>query len=244
MKSIAFAGLACTYTRLEVARLPHSKELKYLVLESDPTPGYYSKGNFPVNKGHVADHHFYLLVKNSVNCFQDEVLRIASLIREETKLLLHVSPGQMTFNNQNYQGIRIKTDEVNHLHLVIDKLRSKGIKFIKDRKVEPYTSTIQFKRYIEFRQLEEGIYQDNHNDKRFFITLPKLVDFDQFLIITEHIKENCDFNLFDSFLTSLYQKDKMLDFAGIYSNHCDRSRLSEFRDNLTKELKTIDFKGG
>ncbi len=126
-----------------------------------------------------------------------------------------------------------------HLPMVIDRLKSVGINFVKDRKVEPYISTIQFKRYIEFKQIGDGIYQDNHNDKRFFISLPKLIEFDKFLRIIQDIKQNCNFNLFDSFLTSLYYKDQILDFAGIYSHDCDKKRLPEFKKDLEKIINAL-----
>ena len=75
MENTAMEGLVCISTKLNVARSPYSKELKYLILETDPTPGYYSKGNFPENKKRVFDHHLYLVDKNPINCLQDVILR-------------------------------------------------------------------------------------------------------------------------------------------------------------------------
>lgn len=239
MENLAYAGLSFLQKRQEVARLQHGKKFEYLILESDPTQGYYSKGDFPINKEHLHDHHYYLLVKKPVICFDDKVFRIASKVNEKTDLSLHISPGQMTYNNKNHQCIRIKTDELDHLQLILDNLIDDGINFLKNKNVGQYTSDIQFKKYIEYKQVSKGIFQDNNNENRFFITLPKLIDFDQYLKIIEDIKKNCDFNLFDSFLTFLYYKSKMIDFAGVYSKHCDQARLPEFKDNLDKELKTI-----
>ena len=239
MKTLEFEGITCISTKLEVARFPRSKELRYLVLESDPRPGYYSKGNFPENKKHVFDHHLYLLIKNPVSCFQDVVLRYSAKLNTKSELPVHVFPGQMTFLNMDYQCIRVRTSDIDQMPELIADLKTYGISFLKDRKVNPFVSSIQYKNYIVFKEMYEGIYQNKLKPHRFFIKMPGFIDFDAFSNIIQQVKDNCDFHLFDASHASIYYRDSVLDFARIYSRHCDEKRLPEFKDKLEQVYSKV-----
>jgi hypothetical protein len=239
MKETAFEGLACISTKLEVARFPHSKEFKYLILESDPKPGYYSKGNFPENKEHVFDHHLYLVVKKPVACFHELVLRYFASLKAEPAIEAHIFPGQMTFQNENHQCIRLRTSDLNALYKIIKDLKANGIDFIKDRNVNPFVSFIQFKNYIQFKKIENGIYQNMTNPYIYFIEVPGFIKFDTFSRIIQQIKDNCDFYLLDASHAYLYYRDSVLDFVRIYSRHCDEKRLPEFKEKLEHEYSKV-----
>lgn len=236
MKKNSLNGFACITSELEVGRFQHSAKFKYLILESDPLPRYYADSDIPDGEFHIGDHHFYLLIKNPLSCFQDVVLRHAIAIKEKHKLNLHIFPGQMTYQNKIHPCIRINTPETAQIEPVIKELIKVGIKFVNDTKVKPYLSRIQYKRYIEFVTLDSGIYQDSTNLYRFFIKMPGDIEFDRFQEIIKRIKNNCDFHLFDAFLTYLFYGDSILDFAGVYSTHCDQNRFVEFKTELEKEF--------
>lgn len=236
MKNIAFQGLTCTTVKLEVARCNRSEDLGVLLLESDPNPGYYSKQNFPPNKKPNADRHCYLLVKNSVNCFQDIILRETRELAKKFKHSVHISPGQMTFKNKNYQGVRINTTEVDLIPELIIHLNKLGIKFMPDQKVKKYNSIIFFKKYINFIKLQEGVYQDADVPARYFFTIPKQIEYSEFEHKMELIKNNCDFHLFDFFMSHFMLKDKVQDFVGIYSEHCDKNRFDELKKSLSEKF--------
>jgi len=233
MENIAFQGLTCFTVKLEVGRCDRSTELGVLLLESNPNPGYYSKQNFPPNKKTSKDRHCYLLVKNTVNCFQDIVLRHTRDVKKKFKHKLHVTPGQMTFQNVSYQCIRINTSEIELIPELLSDLKSMGIDFISDKKVDKYTSLIYFKKYIEFIELKEGVYQDADLSARYFFSIPKLMEYKELESKMTLIKNNCEFHLFDTFLAHFFGKEKVQDFVGIYSEHCDENRF----DELKKELK-------
>ncbi len=239
MENTALEGLVSISTKLNVARSPYSKELKYLILETDPTPGYYSKGNFPENKKRVLDHHFYLVAKNPVNCFQDVILRYSAELNARSELSVHVFPGQMTFLNKDFQCIRIRTSDIDKMPELINDLKTHGISFLKDRKVNPFVSSIQYKYYIEFEEIHEGIYKNRLKSNRFFIRMPGFIDFDTFSNIIQKVKDNCNFHLFDASHTSIYYRNSVIDFVRIYSRHCDENRLPEFKEKLEQEYSKV-----
>lgn len=234
MKENELAGLTCYSSKSIVARSAMSDKLNCLLLESDPTPGYYAKNNFPVNK-HVHDWHFYLPVKKQIVCFQDFILRHASIFRTQFNSDLRIYPGQMTLQNESHACIRINTKNINELPLLIEEFKKLGIQFMANKKIAEYESLIYFKKYTEFKKIEKSVYQDKNDNNRFFFEVPVLINFDEFLEGMVQIKNNCNYHLFDSFLSSIYIKNSTQDFIGIYSQHCDKSRFGE----LEKEIKMI-----
>lgn len=233
-----FEGLTCFTEELEVASF-NLKETDIQILESDYLPGYYSKGDFPLKKENYQKHHFYLPVKKSVICFQDVVLKIAARIKKEFKAEMHVSPGQMTFQNKNYQCVKIRANETKQMKLLVSELQNAGINFFPPHKVEPYKSVIYTKRYVSFTEIFEGIYRDQDCEGRYFIQLQETPEYPLFKEIISKIKYNCKFHLFDSFLSSHINKNKVIDFAGIYSEHCQKERLNELKAELEKELLKV-----
>ena len=233
MNGQEFSGLTCYTVKINVARASISDKHKYLILESDPTPGYYSKNNFPVNK-HVKDWHFFIPIKKQVICFQDVVLRNAPIINKKLKSNLRIYPGQILMNNENHASIRVNTDNPDNLPLLIDELIEMGFKLFSDRKTPEYESVIYFKKYTSFLKIEEGVFQDKNSSNRFFFRIPTQINFDDFLAGMEKIKNNCNYHLFDSFLSSIYIENSTQDFIGIYSEHCDKNRFGELKKEIVK----------
>ncbi len=234
MKTLNIDGLTCFQVELTVARSPISDNIDFLILESDPTPDYYAKGNFPPNENHVSDRHLYLPVKRSINCFQDVIYRKASLLAKELGSGLSIYPGQMTFQNEEHQCIRLNMETTDQLPVLIKEFNNLGVQFYSDKTVKPYTSFIYYKKYTAFEYIEDGVYQDENNQYRYFFEIPKQTEFNEFKNNIDKIKANCDYHLFDSFLVFLFYKDQIKDFIGIYSNHCDKNRFGELKQEINK----------
>jgi len=235
MKTQGIDGLTCYLVELFVARSPLSGNRGNLILESDPTPDYYAKGNFPPNKEHVSDRHLYLPVKKNVNCFQDVIYRKACQLTEKMDSVLSIYPGQMTFQNKEHQCIRINISNDSQLSELIEEFTNLGVRFYSDKHVLTYSSLIYYKKYTDVDLMEEGVYVDKNNSNRYFFEISKQINFDEFKKGVEQIKNNCNFHLFDSFMVSLFYKNGVRDFIGIYSMHCDETRFGE----LKKQIKDI-----
>lgn len=237
MKIENIEGLTCFSFEIPVATSPLSGDWNYLILESDPTPDYYAIGNFPPNKKRIMDRHLYLPIKKDISCFQDVIYRKAIDIIKELGPGISIYPGQMTMQNQHHQCIRLNTKSTEHIPYIIKELETLGIDFYSDKKLSMYTSFIFYKKYTEYKCLEEGVYQDKNNTKRYFFNIQHQIEFSQFKNKMEMIKTNCDFHLFDSFLVSLFYKNEIIDFIGIYSEHCDKSRFGELKQEIAKNFQ-------
>ena len=233
MKNAVFSGVTCYNLRRSVSSSPLSNKLNVLVLESDPTPNYYAKNNFPENK-HVHSWKLYLPVRKAAFCFQDIILRNAPLINEKIKSDFKISPGQMTIFNENHACIRISSNNVEKLPLLIEEFKKLDIRFNKSKEIAEFESTIYYKRYTEFVKIGDGIYKNRINGNHYYFEVPVLLSFDEFINGMEEIKNNCNFHLFDSFLTSIFLENKTQDFIGIYSEHCDKNRFGDLENEIKK----------
>ncbi len=237
MNSNNIEGYVCFAERLDMALSPFSTKDGVLILESDPEPGYFSKNGFPENLAHASDHHLYIITKHPVTCFQDWVIQHSFKVRNELKINLHISPGQLIFLNEQHNGIRIRTREVESIKPFLDDLKNLNIEFIKHTKhIKPFNSIVHFKKHAELTPIEEGVYADVNDTNRHFVSLPENIEFEKFEKIVEQIKNNCGFNMFNAAYASLPRRNRVLNFIAIYSKHCDEKRLPEFKYYLDKHI--------
>ncbi|RLD89078.1 MAG: hypothetical protein DRJ02_02335 [Bacteroidetes bacterium] len=236
MKTKKIDGIACFFIELMVARSPLSDHMNCLVLESDPMPDYYAKNNFPPNEKQVSDRHLFLPVRKTINCFQDVVFRKVNELNKKFNSHLSIYPGQITFQNEEHQCIRLNLKETDQLPQLIEEFEKLNIRFYSDKKVGAYQSLIYYKKHTVFENLEEGVYKDENNPNRYFFEISRQIEFDQFKKGIERIKNNCDYHLFDSFLVSLHFKNEINDFIGIYSKHCEKSRFKELKQEIIKQF--------
>ncbi len=233
MKDVDFSGIACYNIVSSVACATIYNTSSYLIFESDPEEGYYARNNFPENK-QKHPRSYYLPIKKPAFCFQDIILRNASLINGKLNSDFKIAPGQMTILNKNHACIRVSTTGIEKLPLLINELEKLDIKFSSKKEIKQYQSLIYFKKYTEFVKIGNGIFQDGDDKNQHFFEVPRLINFDEFLKGMGKIKNNCNYHLFDSFLTSIFLKDSTQDFIGIYSEHCDKSRFGELANEIKK----------
>ncbi len=232
-------GYACFQERLDIAVSPFSEKNGSLILESDPEPGYFSKNGFPENLAHASDHHLYILTKHPVTCFQDWVIQQSFIVKNKLKINLHISPGQLTMGNVQHNCIRMRTQEVKSIRPFLDSLKKFNIKFVNHTKVKPFSSIVHFKKHIEIKPINEGIFADVNDKNRHFVEFPPnalIEDYSDFEQIIDTIKNNCQFNMFDVALVTLARRNKVMNLIAIYSHDCDETKLPEFKYYLDKHI--------
>ncbi len=242
MKNPALSGYACFSQKLHVARFTGAELNNLVILESDPEQGYFFGGSLPENMNKANDHHLYLVVRKTIPCFQDRIIRHSHYIENERKLNLHISPGQMTFENETYSCIRVRINELNLLKSFIDDLEEMGIEFFYGRRyrhLQPYESFVQFKKFINLEKLEDGIYRNMVDKNTHFVEISTDIEYDLFESMIEDIKNNCSLNMFHTALVYFHLKDRILDMVALYSKECDESRLPVLVEFLDKEIKHL-----
>ena len=244
MKKPDLTGYACFSQKLKMDRFPASEQHNLLILESDPQQGYFFSGSLPEEMPLANDHHLYFVVRKAIPCFQDRILRHAHYLENELKLNLHISPGQMSFENENYSCIRVRINELGLIKDFIDKLEEMGIEFFCSRRFKhfkPYTSFVQFKKYVTLEEISEGVYRSITDKNSHYVTIPADIDYAVFETIIEDIKNNCELNMFNPALVYFHQRNKILNLAALYSKTCNEEKLPLLAEFLNKEIKRLSI---
>ena len=233
MKNIDVYGTICYNFESKLGKSSYSGLSNILILESDSNPNYYSRSNFPPSKNQKS-WRLYLLVKKSVNCFQDKILRQSFIINEKLNIDIDILPGHIVFDHNETQCIRICTKDTSKLDRIINELKKTGIEFIKDKKVNDFDTKVYFKKYTELVEMQKEVYCDSKINGMYFFEIGKLIEWDVFIEGVQKIKNNCNFHLFDAFLSFNIAKGKATDYIGIYSEHCEEERFSELKENIQR----------
>ena len=236
MKDKIKGGMTCFRFEKIMDKSPLSSNNDCLILESDPNPDYYAKGNFPPNK-HDKSWHLYLPIKNTSKCLQDTILRNMPRFKSELGIRIKIALGELTLQNVIHPCIRMNTKEIQHLPLLLKELKKLGIQFLKDKKIKSGSIQVNYTKYIEFVELEENVYRDKFTPEFLFFSIPREIGMGELKEGVKRIKNNCDFHHFDCFLSYIPGREKILDFVGIYSKHCDEKRISEFKDEIASTFR-------
>ena len=218
----------------------NSSKCDKLVLSSNHPDGYYER--LAVEKNTVKEHHFFLLVKKEVTCFQDRVFRTVSFYEKKKNLDIHVFPGRIDYQNKSHSCIRFRESELDYVLELIPEFEERGIEFFDNKrvKIKPYEAVVQFKKFIDADEIGKGVYKDNIAKNIYYVPLVDDIDFEFFKKLIDYIRNNCDFKSFDASL--IYSHDNnysVQDYIMIYSLNCEERRLTEFREKLSDALKVV-----
>lgn len=242
MKEIAYSGQACFSQKLDIARFTGNTFNDILVLESNPEQSYFFSGNLPEEMPHANDHHLYLVVRHTIPCFQDKIIRHSYYLRDELKMDLHISPGQMTFGNETHACIRIRINELGLIQDFVEELEQLGIEFFCGRHykhLKPFKSIVQFKKYVDMERLDEGTFRNAHNPHTHFVEIPSDIEYSEFETMIGDIKANCSLNMFNAALVYLPQREKVMNFVALYSRECNEEKLPQLAAFLEKEITRL-----
>jgi len=234
MQEITYNGVACYNAKVKLGRSPLSSKHGLLILETNHQPDYYALANFPPNK-HQSNWRLFLLVKKHIDCFQDLILKRAYQIKKELSEDIEIMPGQIEFQRDEYQCVRINLTNTDLLETIIKDLESTNIKFISDKKVNEFETIVFYKRYTELVKIGEDFYKDYKIPGQYYFPIEKNIEFSEFTESVKKIKNNCNFHMFDSFQLFMFiEGGKGQDFIGIFSDHCDEDRFPELKNSIKK----------
>ncbi len=89
--------------------------------------------------------------------------------------------------------------------------------------------------------MEEGIYKDLDDLSMFYVTLPRQVNWQMFVQITQRVRNNIDKQLanFDAALGAIYTKE-ILDVARIYSRETNLEKLRIIRKKYITVMERLE----
>ena len=230
----AILKFICVSEEVELSKL--DSKSKYMVLESNHIDGYYS--NLPIEQQTPLEHHYFLLMKHNVPCFQDRIIRSISFYQQTENKLLHIYPGHTIMNGKEYMFIRFRQGEYDDVINMIPYFEKRGIEFMANKRFTSGKTLIQFKEKVEMEEISENVYRDKSAHHVFFLPIKVDIEYETFDKMISYIRNNCDFKHFEgSLVYSVNAKYQVEDYAKIYSPNCEEGRLEEFDDYFTKAAK-------
>jgi len=215
-------------------------ETDYMVLESNRMIGFYS--NVPHENQTPIGHHYFLLMKKGIPCFQDRVFRSISFYAKDHDKVLHVYPGHMNVHGNEYNFIRFRQSEFDDVMGMLSYFEKRNIEFVKSKRFSSVKTVIQFKELVQMEEIMPNVYRDKSAHHVFFLPISIDIEFLKFDKMLSFIRNNCDFKHFEASLVySVNSEYKIDDFAKIYSPNCEESRLVEFEENFIKAANEFDY---
>lgn len=231
-----FNGYLCITKEEEITSLPIGKDFKALILESNVFPGYYSSQNFPGTNKSISEKFLYLIIKGHTHCFQDKMIRKLQNVKKQLGVELKACPGEIKVFNKMSSCVRITDVDFDLLKQVIDLLRQEGVEFHQHKKVKPYFGFIHIKKWVELKQLFEGVLQNMDSPNEYFIEISRQLEWNDFAKITTIVKNSCGTMLFDAAQGAILQKCALIDYVRIFSSNCELSRLPELKKYYHEEI--------
>ncbi len=186
----------------------------------EPYPGYHGM-NLPTNTKPIS---IFIITREKYST--EKILRITQNIKKYFEYNFDAVPGVICIQNEDLHCLRIREIDT---YEIIEELQncffSEGVKFMKKRTINA-KGVIQLKKIFNIEVVEEGIYKDLDDPSMFYVTLPRQVNWQMFVQITQRVRNNIDKKLvnFDAALGAIYSKE-ILDVARIYSKETTIEKL-------------------
>lgn len=234
MEKLEFYGYTGITRLYRLSRFNFDENFKYLILTTGSQKGYYTRGDFTLEDKKSYDYHLFLVVKKTAPCFQDIITRESIKLLQKCECDFYLNPGTLLYENLPTPVIRLSPKGLKYLDEIVEALKENNIELVKDKKKEPFESVTYFKKYKELQELNENIYKDNNVKSLYYVRIPCNMPFEKFDKMMKSVQHTIKFNMFDYFHVQLFKKDRILAFAGIYSNNWELDRFEEFRDEIRK----------
>jgi len=205
---------------------------KSLVLETlKPYPGYHGT-TVPDQLNPIS-----LFLVTGKKYSGEKVIRATMAVKQKFVKNFNATPGQITVFNTLTPCIRIKDLESYHeIEHLIKRYRENGIDFMKDKKMDPFSSLIKIRKYFTLEKVEEGLYIDQDIREMTYFEIPRHLDWDVFERMTLGMKQNVDFNNFDAAQGIFFPPNIVIDTVRIYHDNADIEDIKYLRNKYLEEI--------
>ena len=212
---------------------------KELVLEvKQPYPGYYCSDDLPNSKKSIPSYLFFI-IKPFKSFSDSKIIRITQKIKKTFNYEFDACSGMVSLFNINNSSIRIKSNDYKMIPQLIEAYKKNGVEFVKNKKVEQYSSMITINKFFSLIYLKDGVYRSIGEPEFRYTKLPHEIEWDLFYKATKNIKHNYDFKNYDFALAAILGKSGYIDFVRVYSEDYSKINLALLRQKYTEEIAKI-----
>ncbi len=220
-------------TKLEqITGINHIADVGVMIFETQhPYYGYYGT-TVPENPDASS---YFLVIRLQHN--DEKIIRAIQTVKESFAIDFDAVPGRIAFNNKSYGIIRLKCIADKNISELINLLSDQGIEFIAARKQAEVEALIQISKYFETEEVEEGIFLDLNNENFAYLRISKKLEWDKFVSITNHVRNNVEGIIFDAAQTILYDKEGVIDLVRVYTENRSVDNLKIIRNRYLETIK-------
>jgi len=222
-----------TVTKKEqITSIDHIAGVGVMIFETQhPYYGYYGT-TVPENPDTSS---YFIVIRLQHN--YEKIIRAIQTVKESFSTPFDAVPGQIAFNNKSYGIMRLKCIAEKHIPELIELLSGQGIEFIATRKQAEVEALIQINKYFETEEIEEGIFLDLNNKNFAYLRINQKLEWNKFVSITNHVRNNVDGITFDAAQVILYDKEGVIDLVRVYTELRSVDNLKLIRNRYLDTIK-------
>lgn len=206
-----------------------------LAFES-PSPfwGYYSDDPHDYN----SPLYIYLAVLPVYTVF--DIGRAFQKVRGEFDIDLDVALADIKFNDRHFSVIRVRhLKDYSRIKDIQSSFINHGISMLisPSHHWQNLTVHVKLKKVFGVKPLSDSIYIDMFEPNHAYIEIPKKLGFEEFVSLTQKVRNNWLGYKFDAALGAFLQEQKVIEVVRIYSEHLDIETLNGIQKLYLQKLE-------
>lgn len=221
-----------TVTKLEeISSADYIDGANIMIFETQhPYYGYYGT-TVPENPDTIS-----LFLVTRLQHDDDKIIRSIQTVKKNFPHRFDAVPGHISFNNKLYGIIRVRCIAEKNIPELVRLLSDTGIEFIAPRKQATVEALIHITKYFDIEEVEDGIFLDLNNETFGYLQVDTKLDWDKFVSITKHVRNNVEGITFDSAQATLYNKGGLIDFVRVYTENRSVEDLRVIRNRYLESI--------
>ncbi len=203
-----------------------------LVFDSvSPFFGYYNDDPLDLSPIYI-----YIATERTYSVF--EILRAFGKVKEELDIDFDVAKAFANFNDKMINVIRVRhIDDYEKVKDIQHSFFKNGIHLLPcSVHCKKVSATVTINKNFKIKKISDNIFIDSLEKNHFYFKLPVYLEFNDFIEISEKVRNNWFDNKFDAALGCYIRKQKVIDFARIYSENHEIDNLEKLRKLFLQKI--------
>jgi len=204
-----------------------------LVFEAlKPFSGYYSDS--PTGAKPV---YMYLALEEQYEL--EDILRASQKVQLEFDVRFDAGKGFLQVFDTKYNVLRVRhLKDYNQLEKLQRLFTENGIRFLhKSKKYKDELVKIRIIKFFDLEEIAEKIYLDKREKHHAYFDIPRYLDWEEFVALTNKVKYNWVESKFDAAKASFYYDGELHEVIRVYSDKMGVQYLQELRKLYLEKMK-------
>ena len=166
------------------------------------------------------------------------ILRATKNINKIGDLKLEGAKCEISIGSRKYNGIRVKgIENYTDIEKIQNAYKLEGFEFEKNKRLAKNTdSLIRINKFFNLKNIADGIYQSQTNKNRYYIEIPKDMNWDKFREVTFGIKNNISVTNYDVAKGIFYENDGISEMIRVVKPEITIEMVKEIQKKYLDKL--------